>query len=412
MMFSQLFNRLHVLSSLWQNCSLTIHIHIFFNIYFTVISKKHFPLGGMATSDGTRYLRVVRDTPVADYSSRGINTTRRVAYRPPIAVSTFLLTLSFSYCTQTLWHCGQLWPYIGMGSLGTRLHRNCRCENLSLHSFYIKLEERRKKVRRYDTTWPWGSTQLHGSTKSRKERVRPKVGKDRLCIFVEWQDEMKMRCCLSTPGSPEDILRVAHSTSITHVSPYTHRRSLTIYLEAMIELVWRCTPRPRSSELRDALGGRDPVNWEMHSEAVIEQVWRCTWRPISSELRAALGGRDRASLEMHLEAKIEWTESCTWRPWSIKFGDALGGRDQASWELHLEAVIDPVWRCTWRPRSSALRCAGRPWSSEFGCALAGYDRARLEEYLEAVNLEGGAMATCCTWCMLYSVLTYDYGMER
>jgi len=37
-------------------------------------------------------------------------------------------------------------------------------------------------------------------------------------------------------------------------------------------------------------------------EAVIEQVWRCTWRPRLSELRAALGGGDRASLEMHLEA--------------------------------------------------------------------------------------------------------------
>jgi len=47
------------------------------------------------------------------------------------------------------------------------------------------------------------------------------------------------------------------------------------------------------------------VNSEIHSEAVIERAWRCTWRPRSSELRAALGGRDRASLEMHWEAVIE-----------------------------------------------------------------------------------------------------------
>jgi len=47
------------------------------------------------------------------------------------------------------------------------------------------------------------------------------------------------------------------------------------------------------------------VTLEMHSEAVIERVWRCTWRPRSSELRDALGGRDRASLDMHLEAVIE-----------------------------------------------------------------------------------------------------------
>jgi hypothetical protein len=79
-----------------------------------------------------------------------------------------------------------------------------------------------------------------------------------------------MRCCLSTPGSPKCILRVAHSTSVTPVSPYTHRRSLTIYFEAVIKLVWRCTWRPRSSELKDALGGRDRSSLEMHLEAEVE----------------------------------------------------------------------------------------------------------------------------------------------
>jgi len=34
------------------------------------------------------------------------------------------------------------------------------------------------------------------------------------------------------------------------------------------------------------------VNGEMHLEAVIDRVWRCTGRPRSSELRDALGGRD------------------------------------------------------------------------------------------------------------------------
>jgi hypothetical protein len=44
------------------------------------------------------------------------------------------------------------------------------------------------------------------------------------------------------------------------------------------------------------------VNSEMHFEAVIERVWRCNWRPRSSELRAALAGYDRARLEEYLEA--------------------------------------------------------------------------------------------------------------
>jgi len=54
------------------------------------ISKKHFRPGGMAPSEWTRSLRAVRDTPVADYSTPGVNTTRRVAHRPLIAVSPFL----------------------------------------------------------------------------------------------------------------------------------------------------------------------------------------------------------------------------------------------------------------------------------------------------------------------------------
>ena len=66
------------------------------------------------------------------------------------------------------------------------------------------------------------------------------------CVFSLY-DKMRWKwdtVYLSTPGSPEYILRVAHSTSVTSVSPYTHRRSLAIYLRAVIELVWRCTCRP------------------------------------------------------------------------------------------------------------------------------------------------------------------------
>jgi len=76
----------------------------------------------------------------------------------------------------------------------------------------------------------------------------------------------------------------------------------------------RCTWRPWSSELRDALGGRDWVNSVIHCEAVIERVQRCTWRPKSSELRDTLRGRDQASLEMQLEAVIERVSRCTLRP--------------------------------------------------------------------------------------------------
>jgi len=68
------------------------------------ISKKYFRPGGMALSEWIRSVRAVRDTPVADDSAPGINTTRRVAYRPPIVVLLFLFALSVSYFKRTLWH--------------------------------------------------------------------------------------------------------------------------------------------------------------------------------------------------------------------------------------------------------------------------------------------------------------------
>ena len=89
------------------------------------ISKKIFRWGGMVPSEWTCSVRAVRDTPVADYSAPGVNTTRRVVYCPPITVSLSLRVLSVSYFKRSLWRCGQLWQYVGMGSLGTRLHRDC-----------------------------------------------------------------------------------------------------------------------------------------------------------------------------------------------------------------------------------------------------------------------------------------------
>jgi len=137
-------------------------------------------------------------------------------------------------------------------------------------------------------------------------------------------------------------------------------------------------------ELRDALGGRDRVNWEMYLEAAIERVWRRTsrlrlrwtqrrtWRPRSSEFGDTFGGRDRV------------TQRCTWRPSGSTYGDALGGRDRVNSEMHLEAVIELVCRCTWRPKSSWTQCCNlNPRSSEFGDALVGRDQGSFQMCLEA-----------------------------
>jgi hypothetical protein len=61
------------------------------------ISKKKICPAGMTPSEWTRSVRAISDMPVAAYSAPGANTTRRVAYGPPIAVSPFLLALSVSY---------------------------------------------------------------------------------------------------------------------------------------------------------------------------------------------------------------------------------------------------------------------------------------------------------------------------
>jgi len=70
------------------------------------ISKKYFRPGGMAPSEWTRSVRAVTDTPVADYSAPGVDSRRRVPYRPLIAISPFLLVLSVSYLKRSLWRCG------------------------------------------------------------------------------------------------------------------------------------------------------------------------------------------------------------------------------------------------------------------------------------------------------------------
>jgi len=73
-----------------------------------IISKKHLRPGGVGPLEWMRSVRAVRVTPEADYSAPSVNTMRRSAYRPPIAVLPFLLALSVSYIKQTCRRCGQL----------------------------------------------------------------------------------------------------------------------------------------------------------------------------------------------------------------------------------------------------------------------------------------------------------------
>jgi hypothetical protein len=78
-----------------------------------------------------------------------------------------------------------------------------------------------------------------------------------------------------------------------------------VFIQVVFSSMYLCINIATNRQLRDTLRGRDRACLEMHLEGVIERLWRCTWRPKSSVLRDALAGRNRASLVMHLEAEIE-----------------------------------------------------------------------------------------------------------
>jgi len=80
----------------------------------------------MAPSEWTCFVGAIRDTAVADHSTPSFNTMRRVVYSPPIAIPLFLRVRSVFYFKWSLWCWGQLWPYVGRGSLGMHLHRDCK----------------------------------------------------------------------------------------------------------------------------------------------------------------------------------------------------------------------------------------------------------------------------------------------
>jgi len=117
--------------------------------------------------------------------------------------------------------------------------------------------------------------------------------------------------------------------------------------QAVIEGIWRYTPRPWSSEVRDALGSGNPAYLEIHLEAVIEWVGGYTCSRRSSRYEDTAGCPDRVKLEMHSEIVIECIRRWTLKPWSWE----LGGRNRAGLEIHFRG-------CDW---------------------------ARLDEHLAAVN---------------------------
>jgi len=204
------------------------------------------------------------------------------------------------------------------------------------------------------------------------------------------------------------------------LQPGTPSYSLTLPLYALPARTALSHELP--SNAKWAFPHSDQVNLEMYFEAMIERLWRYTLRPRSTELRDAIGGRDRMNSEMQMEAMTKWTQRCNSRPWSSEFGDALEGHNQGSVEMH-SAMIDWDWRSTWRQsiwrrwiRKVArreLRLYSLRNSSLWECRKLSTTRCaeRWEMRLAGCRRQS-IMEWCCTKCMLYLVLTNDHGMQR
>jgi len=311
-----------------------------------IISKKHFCPGRMAPSEWMRSVRAVRDTLVADYTVPGVKTTRQVTYRPPIAISPFLLALSVSYFKQTLCCRGQLWRYVGMGSLGTRLHQDCNAmgDAAKIAPCVPSTLSLRSVARWEDMILP-GREDPRNCVDLGKSEWDQKLGKIE-CEFSlydkrrwKWNDVYQLRglpniysLSLGPPPSPLDL-------RTTTVAPWrcTWSSLFEIHLETEIEWTQRCTWRPGTSEFGDALGGRDWVKledglggWdrsslEMHSDAVTERIWRCTCRLWSSEIGGVLGGGRFGGRRDGSWDSIHWL-TCNW------MRNFLGVGDCRSWD--------------------------------------------------------------------------------
>jgi len=198
-----------------------------------------------------------------------------------------------------------------MGSLGTRLHRDCNA-----------MGDAAKISRRVP------STLTSRSVERWEHMILPGREDPRNCVDLgqsEWDQKLrKIECEFSLYDKRrwkwDDVYLLRGLPNID--SPSLCPPPLPLYLRTTAVAPWRCT---WSSV------------FEMHLETEIEWTQRWTWRPGSSEFGDALGGWDRMNSE-----------------------DALGGRDQSSLEMHSEAVTERVWRCT---------C--RLWSSEIGGVLGG-----------------------------------------
>ena len=229
------------------------------------ISKKHICQGGMAASVWRCSVGAVRDNHVADYSAPGINTMRCIAYCPPIAISPVLLALSVSYFKPTIWHCGQLWLYDGMGSSGTHLHRDCNAmgDAAKISPCVPSTFSSRSVRSRWEDTIVPSSEDPRNLGKSKCDQSLGKI----VCVFSLYD---KMRWKWDAVYLPRGLPNI-YSTSL--IPP-----PLPLYLRTPTVAPKRYTWRLWSIQWGDVLWGCDRASLEMQLQAMNERDWRSTWR--------------------------------------------------------------------------------------------------------------------------------------
>jgi len=156
--------------------------------------------------------------------------------------------------------------------------------------------------------------------------------------------------------------------------------------------------------------------WWYIKKAVVVQVWRWTWRSWSSQLEDALGGRDQANVWMHLVAEIKRVRRYTWRLWSSEFGPML----QDSW-LTVHRVLrlystdskhptvgiwlgDFTFEVSW--------WAGQCWSSVMGGMPEAEGMLKGQLVIIRRKRRQIMFGVYCNRWMLYSVSTHDRDMDR
>jgi len=180
------------------------------------------------------------------------------------------------------------------------------------------LQERRKRVRRYDTTWPWGSKQLPGSTESQTEQLRAKARSNRVCNSM-YDKMMGDEIPSIYPGVSRIYTPPSLRPSPIPLLPSPSPSSLYLHTPAVAQSSPKLSgggggEKQIFTPQRQAVGG---VSYRRQAPGGLRQMaygGQCLaggmWHVVWGRWRAAYGSRIMTSVDI-----IVWTLSLAQPPW-------------------------------------------------------------------------------------------------